>query len=112
MRVPGISEAQRNAESLFESHTVVEIREVSRTAFQDVMCRANFQDVSFNGRMHTMQVETRTAVDIEEKKKQLRQLVGGSYRLLLDPALSQCYNLGPLHNAIMLRAGFRRTAPL
>lgn len=29
MRAPGLSEAQRNAESLFESHTVVEIREVS-----------------------------------------------------------------------------------
>ena len=106
MRAPGISEAQRNAESLFESHTVVEIREVSKTAFQDVMCKANFQDVALNSRMHIMQVETKTAVDIEEKKKQLRQLVGGSYRLLSDPASSPCCNLGPLHNTMMLGAGF------
>ncbi len=27
-----------------------------------------------------LQVETKTKTDIEEKKKQLRQLVGGSYR--------------------------------
>lgn len=103
MRAPGISEAQRNAESLFESNTVVEIREVSKTAFQDAMCKANHQDVALNSRMHITQVETKAAVDIEEKKKQLRQLVGGSYRLLF--ALSPCCNLGPLHNTMMLGAG-------
>lgn len=27
-----------------------------------------------------VQVETKTSIDIEEKKKQLRQLVGNSYR--------------------------------
>ena len=102
MRAPGISEAQRNAEALFESHTVVDIREVSKTAFQD---GAHFQVVAFNRRMHTLQVETKTAVDIEEKKKQLRQLVGGSYRLLPDLTLSPCCNLGPLHMT-MLGTGF------
>ena len=33
MRAPGLREAQRNVESLFENHTVVEIREVNVLQF-------------------------------------------------------------------------------
>ena len=48
----------RNAEILFESRTVSEIRDV----------------------------EARTRRDIEEKKEELRQLVGASYRDLIESA--------------------------
>ncbi|BBN04862.1 conserved oligomeric Golgi complex subunit 1 [Marchantia polymorpha subsp. ruderalis] len=48
----------RNAEALFETRTVVEIREV----------------------------EARTRKEIEEKKEELRQLVGASYRDLIESA--------------------------
>ena len=48
----------RNAEALFESRTVVEIREV----------------------------EANTRREIEEKKEELRQLVGASYRDLIESA--------------------------
>eukprot|EP00271_Cylindrocystis_brebissonii_P017546 TRINITY_DN4607_c0_g1_i1.p1 TRINITY_DN4607_c0_g1~~TRINITY_DN4607_c0_g1_i1.p1 ORF type:complete len:1175 (+),score=261.37 TRINITY_DN4607_c0_g1_i1:609-4133(+) len=54
----GVGGASRNAEGLFETRTVVEIREV----------------------------EARTRVDIEEKKEELRQLVGASYRDLIESA--------------------------
>ncbi|CAL8464776.1 g4311 [Coccomyxa elongata] len=57
-RVLRSSEAQRNSEALFESQTIVEIREV----------------------------ETKSKVDIEDKKKQLRQLVGNSYRDFISSA--------------------------
>lgn len=53
----------RNAEALFENHTVVEIREV----------------------------EANTRKDIEEKKEDLRQLVGASYRDLIESADSIVY---------------------
>lgn len=48
----------RNAESLFETRTVVEIRDV----------------------------EARTRKEIELKKEELRQLVGASYRDLIESA--------------------------
>ncbi|KAK9803223.1 hypothetical protein WJX73_005829 [Symbiochloris irregularis] len=54
----GLSEAVRSAEHLFETSTIAEIREV----------------------------DTKTISDIEEKKKQLRQLVGDSYRDLISSA--------------------------
>ncbi|KAK9841813.1 hypothetical protein WJX81_004723 [Elliptochloris bilobata] len=61
------SEAGKNAERLFETQTVLEIREV----------------------------ETKTRRDIEEKRNQLRQLVGNSYRDLISSAdtimqMAQC----------------------
>jgi len=54
----GILEAKRRAEALFETKTVAEIREI----------------------------EGRTRKDIELKKQQLRQLVGDSYRDLIESA--------------------------
>ena len=36
--------------------------------------------------IHVLQVETKTKGDIEEKKKQLRLLVGNSYRDLISSA--------------------------
>eukprot|EP00798_Chlamydomonas_sp_ICE-L_P025620 gene25620-11274_t len=53
-----VSEAKRNAEALFENKTVSDIREI----------------------------ELRTRKDIESKKLQLRQLVGDSYRDLMESA--------------------------
>ncbi|KAL0025084.1 hypothetical protein WJX79_007064 [Trebouxia sp. C0005] len=54
----GHRDAHRTAENLFETQSVVQIREV----------------------------ETKARNDIEDKKQQLRQLVGGSYRDLIDSA--------------------------
>lgn len=54
----GEEASSRNAEGLFESRSVVDIREV----------------------------ETRMRKDIEEKKEELRQLVGASYRDLIESA--------------------------
>ncbi|KAL0023565.1 hypothetical protein WJX77_002562 [Trebouxia sp. C0004] len=54
----GHGDAHRTAENLFETQSVVQIREV----------------------------ETKARNDIEDKKHQLRQLVGGSYRDLIDSA--------------------------
>ncbi|KAL3140348.1 hypothetical protein ABBQ38_004612 [Trebouxia sp. C0009 RCD-2024] len=56
--IAGHRDAQRSAESLFESQSVAQIREV----------------------------ETKARNDIEDKKHHLRQLVGGSYRDLIDSA--------------------------
>ncbi|GFR44388.1 hypothetical protein Agub_g5608 [Astrephomene gubernaculifera] len=55
---PVLSEAQRGAEALFTTKTITEIREI----------------------------EVRTRKDIEQKKLQLRNLVGDSYRDLIDSA--------------------------
>ncbi|KAG2492230.1 hypothetical protein HYH03_009474 [Edaphochlamys debaryana] len=55
---PKLSEAQRGAEALFTTKTISEIREI----------------------------EVRTRKDIEQKKLQLRNLVGDSYRDLIDSA--------------------------
>lgn len=41
-----------------------------------------------------LQVETKTKTDIEEKKKQLRQLVGGSYRCDFYP--QEANNMSPI----------------
>lgn len=54
----GEEASSRNAEALFESRSVVDIREV----------------------------EGRMCKDIEEKKEELRQLVGASYRDLIESA--------------------------
>ncbi|KXZ49014.1 hypothetical protein GPECTOR_23g103 [Gonium pectorale] len=55
---PALSDAQRGAEALFTTKTISEIREI----------------------------EVRTRKDIEQKKLQLRNLVGDSYRDLIDSA--------------------------
>ncbi len=80
----GLSEAKRNAEGLFESRTVAEIREVTspRSCMRDpvgvLWGPAKAQLLACWG---WSQIESRTRKDIEGKKQQLRQLVGDSYRL-------------------------------
>lgn len=63
----------RNAEALFESRTVVEIREV----------------------------EANTRKEIEEKKEELRQLVGASYRDLIESADSIANMKNSCHNVAL-----------
>ncbi|MCO5564319.1 hypothetical protein L7F22_017979 [Adiantum nelumboides] len=63
----------RNAEALFESRTVVEIREV----------------------------EANTRKEVEEKKEELRQLVGASYRDLIDSADSIADMKNSCHNVAL-----------
>ncbi|KAH7316330.1 hypothetical protein KP509_21G088700 [Ceratopteris richardii] len=63
----------RNAEALFESRTVVEIREV----------------------------EANTRKEIEEKKEELRQLVGASYRDLIESADSIANMKKSCHNVAL-----------
>mmetsp|Transcript_34672 Transcript_34672/g.87742 ORF Transcript_34672/g.87742 Transcript_34672/m.87742 type:complete len:1232 (-) Transcript_34672:139-3834(-) len=83
---PSGSEAKRNAEALFESRTVAEIREI----------------------------ENRTRKDIDVKKQQLRQLVGDSYRDLIDSAdkiVSIATNCGHiLNNVKSIQGGFTSLA--
>eukprot|EP00850_Spirogloea_muscicola_P003961 SM000016S01949 [mRNA] locus=s16:854945:860887:- [translate_table: standard] len=74
--------SSRNAEVLFETRTVVEIREV----------------------------ENRTRKDIEDKKEELRQLVGASYRDLIESADSilEMRRLcdAVVDNVVKMEAGF------
>ncbi len=79
-----LSEAKRNAEALFESRTVAEIREVRSSSVHVAGIPAHW---SVGGsaiapllRAPLSQIEARTRKDIEAKKQQLRQLVGDSYR--------------------------------
>lgn len=74
--IAGHKDAQRSAESLFESQSVVQIREVYRTypvCAVEPPCEPRLP-------CRVGQVETKARNDIEDKKHQLRQLVGGSYR--------------------------------
>ena len=67
-------DAQRNAEHLFESQSIAQIREVGR------VCPSALSFARLNLHVCVEQVETKARNDIEDKKHQLRQLVGGSYR--------------------------------
>jgi hypothetical protein len=66
------SSAQLHAEKLFEAKPIADIREVNLSLLQ--ILRTIFH------RRSNLQIEKRTRSDIDSKKQQLRQLVGGSYK--------------------------------
>ena len=67
-------DADKSAESLFESQSIAQIREV-----RYVQQHATYLNSPLNYTVFC-QVETKARTDIEDKKQQLRQLVGSSYR--------------------------------
>ena len=73
---PQVTEAMKMAERLFETSTVMELREVcwhQPVYGAEVVRTCVLQH-------NALQVETRTQSDINDKGRQLQQLVGGSYR--------------------------------
>ncbi|KAK9806237.1 hypothetical protein WJX72_006789 [[Myrmecia] bisecta] len=82
----GVSEAAKNAETLFETQSIVEIREV----------------------------ETKTRTEIEGKKQQLRLLVGDAYRDLISSAdkileMTHCCDR-VVENTTQMQGGFANLA--
>lgn len=92
VRQKAINPAQRNAETLFETKNVVEIREVSeqRPSGADLLSLRLFAVALLCGERTShcslvlsrarLQIEARTRKDIADKSVQLRQRVGDSHR--------------------------------